>query len=104
MHTDPRAGADTEPGTGGSTSVLERPEVRPSKSDGDNERYAHYVSQDRLRSAQGGRPVVALCGKVWVPLRDPKGYPVCPKCKAIYNDMNSHGPGWPFFTGGGSPQ
>jgi Protein of unknown function (DUF3039) len=31
-----------------------------------------------------GTPVVALCGKVWVPSRDPKRYPVCPTCKEIY--------------------
>ena len=31
-----------------------------------------------------GTPVTALCGKVWVPSRDPKRYPVCPTCKEIY--------------------
>ena len=33
------------------------------------------------------RPVVALCGKVWVPKRDPTHYPVCPDCKRIYDEM-----------------
>ncbi|MDO4612687.1 MAG: DUF3039 domain-containing protein [Actinomycetaceae bacterium] len=81
----------------GGTSVLERPEVRPQKSDGDSERYAHYVSDARLKKARGtGQPVVALCGKVWVPLRNPQGYPVCPKCKAIRESMRNNGPGWPF--------
>lgn len=96
----PHAGPTGEPATGGATSVLTRPEVEQQKSDGDNERYAHYVSQDRLKAAGPGRPVVALCGKVWVPVRDPKGYPVCPTCKAIYNDMKNLGQGWPFFDGG----
>ncbi len=28
-------------------------------------------------------PVRALCGKVWVPGRDPQRYPICPTCKEI---------------------
>ena len=28
-----------------------------------------------------GKPVKALCGKKWVPSRDPKRYPVCPTCR-----------------------
>jgi hypothetical protein len=34
-----------------------------------------------------GTPVKALCGKVWVPSRDPKKYPVCPACKEIYEQL-----------------
>lgn len=30
-----------------------------------------------------GTPVKALCGKVWVPDRDPKKYPICETCKEI---------------------
>ncbi|MGC8462581.1 MAG: DUF3039 domain-containing protein [Acidimicrobiales bacterium] len=30
-----------------------------------------------------GTAVRALCGKVWVPGRDPKRYPLCPTCKEI---------------------
>ena len=26
---------------------------------------------------------MALCGKVWIPNRDPSRYPVCPTCKEI---------------------
>src|SRR5699024_11067193 len=36
------------------------------------------------QAAPGGPPVIALCGKVWVPGRDPEKYPVCPECKEIY--------------------
>jgi hypothetical protein len=32
-----------------------------------------------------GTPVVALCGKVWVPSRDPKRFPVCPECQRLYD-------------------
>lgn len=31
-----------------------------------------------------GTPVEALCGHVWVPSRDPGRYPMCQKCKEIY--------------------
>ena len=34
-------------------------------------------------------PVVALCGKVWVPGRDPKKFPVCPVCKEIYDGLRA---------------
>ena len=27
-----------------------------------------------------GVPVTALCGKTWVPSKDPKKYPICPEC------------------------
>ena len=32
-------------------------------------------------------PVMALCGKVWVPGRDPQKYPICPTCKEIAQSM-----------------
>lgn len=31
-----------------------------------------------------GTPLEALCGHVWVPSRDPRQLPVCPKCKEVY--------------------
>lgn len=88
-------------GTSTGTGVLERTQTRRQKSPGDNERYAHYVRKDRVtQSLLTGRPVVALCGKIWVPQGDPRGVPVCPKCKEIVSHMGSHGDYWPF----GSPQ
>lgn len=55
---------------------------------GDHERFAHYVKKDKIvESAVLGGAVVALCGKVWVPSRDPKKFPVCPECKEIYEGM-----------------
>jgi hypothetical protein len=38
-----------------------------------------------------GDPVVALCGKVWTPSRDPKRFPVCPECKEIYESLPDGG-------------
>ncbi len=94
----------------GGTSVLEREEVREQASPGDDERYAHYVRKDKIAaSAVTGQPVIALCGKVWTPGRDPRKYPVCPTCKAIFEGMNPSGDGegagkgrgWPFGRGRG---
>jgi hypothetical protein len=38
-----------------------------------------------------GTPVVALCGKVWVPSRDPQKYPVCPACKEVWESLPEGG-------------
>ena len=55
---------------------------------GDHERFAHYVAKDKIvESAVMGAPVVALCGKVWIPNRDPGKFPVCPQCKAIFEGL-----------------
>ena len=40
-----------------------------------------------LESALSGEPVTALCGKIWVPGRDPKKFPVCPICQEIYDGL-----------------
>lgn len=55
---------------------------------GDHERYSHYVKKNKIvESAVMGNAVVALCGKVWVPSRDPERFPVCPECKAIFEKL-----------------
>ncbi|WP_187357144.1 DUF3039 domain-containing protein [Actinomadura sp. CNU-125] len=70
----------------GDTQTDVRPDL--SHGDGDHERFAHYVKKAKItESAVSGTPVIALCGKVWVPNRDPKKYPVCPECKEIYESM-----------------
>ncbi|HSV38139.1 MAG TPA: DUF3039 domain-containing protein [Nocardioidaceae bacterium] len=56
--------------------------------DGDHERLSHYVEKDKLTEAMVmGTPVVALCGKVWVPSRDPEKYPTCPECKDAWEKL-----------------
>ncbi|KFI78316.1 MAG: DUF3039 domain-containing protein [Bifidobacterium mongoliense] len=81
----------SDPDSGTGTAVLERPETKEQtqkSDDGDADRFAHYVSKDRImQSRMTGRPVVALCGKIWVPKHDPSQYPVCPDCKRIYEEM-----------------
>lgn len=56
--------------------------------DGDHERYSHYVQKNKItESAVLGTPVIALCGKKWIPGRDPEKFPVCPDCKKIYEGL-----------------
>lgn len=77
---------------GGGTDVLdeelEQLLTEEQLEDGDHERFAHYVQKEKiLESALSGKPVIALCGKVWVPGRDPDKFPVCPDCKKIYDKL-----------------
>jgi len=73
----------TSPSTGGHTVTEERTDYR--LDEGDHERFSHYVDKDKLMMAMvEGTPVRALCGKMWVPSRDPQKFPVCPTCKELY--------------------
>ncbi len=79
-------------GGGAGTDVLDREleELLNEEltEDGDHDRFSHYVQKEKiLESAVTGKPVIALCGKVWVPGRDPEKFPVCPDCKKIYDRM-----------------
>jgi len=68
----------------GDTDLLTRPEVEDDE--GSHDRFAHYIKKDKVvESAVTGKAVRALCGKKWVPSRDPEKYPICPACKAIYD-------------------
>ncbi len=81
----------SNPDSATGTAVLERPQAEEKlkgTDDGDADRFAHYVSKRRMEQSRlTGRPVVALCGKIWVPKHDPSQYPVCPECKRIYEQM-----------------
>jgi hypothetical protein len=79
------------------TSVLELEEAAEHLHEpGDHERFAHYVRKEKiLESALSGDPVVALCGKVWVPGRDPNRFPVCPTCKEIFQGLRGPQDGQP---------
>ena len=74
---------------GAQTIVDERTKEAPFRTDeGDHERFSHYVPKEKLTEAMVlGTPVVALCGKVWVPSRDPERFPVCPECKDAWENM-----------------
>ena len=59
-------------------------ETEAQTTDGDHDRFAHYVRKaDIVRANVEGITAVALCGKRWIPNRDPNAYPVCPACKEI---------------------
>jgi hypothetical protein len=56
----------------------------PVSSDGDHERFSHIIRKsDEMKGYVLGEEVVALCGKKWVPSRDPQRYPVCPTCLEV---------------------
>lgn len=56
--------------------------------EGDHDRFSHYAPKDKILEAMvTGTPVRALCGKLWVPSRDPERFPVCPTCKEIYESL-----------------
>ena len=82
--------------TGPEVEVLEATVVEPTL-DGDHERFTHIVLEG-FKPEEGdyvsvgptvveglvnGTPVRALCGKVWVPGRDPRKYPLCGTCREI---------------------
>ena len=63
---------------------VETPVERPVPIDtdgGDHDRFAHYARKDDVaRAYVTGEAITALCGKKWVPTRDPSRYPICPTC------------------------
>jgi hypothetical protein len=72
-----------------STELEQRRDPRLSEP-GESERLAHIVwapGKDAgavvTEARIYGTPVEALCGKRWIPERDPKRYPLCPECKEI---------------------
>ena len=78
--------------TGGGTDVLDRELEKllngEMLEEGDHERFSHYAPKDKIvQSAVTGKPIRALCGKLWVPSRDPEKVPVCPTCKEVYEKL-----------------
>lgn len=60
-----------------------------SIDNGDHDRFAHYVDKDEITyGLVHGAPVVALCGKIWVPSRDPDKYPVCKTCEDVLSRLS----------------
>ncbi len=47
-------------------------------------KFAHYA--EKVSVTEGyvlGTPVLAVCGELFIPSRDPKKFPLCPICKKI---------------------
>lgn len=69
--------------------TLTKPE-HITTDDGDHERFAHWVIGGNaaiVESMVTGNPVTALCGKVWVPSKNPERFPVCPDCDRIKKEI-----------------
>jgi hypothetical protein len=69
-----------------SLDVLEKPDV--DVSDKKEEYFAHYA--DAAKVTEGyimGTPVIALCGKVFIPSRNPEKLRICPICKEIADGL-----------------
>lgn len=62
--------------------LMDRPDVRTTDNEG-NDRRAHVVvpASAVTEAYITGAPVTALCGKTWVPSRDPNRYPMCQTCR-----------------------
>jgi len=70
---------------GVSSTELETRPVLDQGGDGDHDRYSHIVKKSLLTAAMvEGTAIKALCGKEWVPSRDPERYAVCPTCLELY--------------------
>lgn len=68
------------------TDVDTKTKADTSTGEGDHDVFAHYVDKVEMTKALiEGTPVIALCGKIWVPHRDPEKYPICPTCKELYS-------------------
>ncbi len=95
--SEPQNPVEPQPEPLGGTDVLTEELTRPVPTDdGDHERFAHYVRKEKIvESAVTGTPARALCGKVWVPNRDPGRFPVCPECREIFESLP---------PGGGPPE
>lgn len=64
----------------------------PVLDEGDRERFAHIIRKsDEMRAYVMGEEVLALCGKRWIPSRDPQRFPVCPECKAALTMLRGGG-------------
>lgn len=89
--TDAGTTAQVRPVTASAPLETETPVEQPVEyryDGGDHERFSHYVPREKLMEAMvEGTPVRALCGKLWVPSRDPERFPVCPQCKEIHESL-----------------
>lgn len=72
-----------------STELLDRPDTTDQDHD-DVVAHIIWASNPRAAITQAiveGMPLQALCGKIWVPHRDPKGRPVCERCLEIKREL-----------------
>jgi len=74
--------------TMGFIDTFEETQAEVSTGDGDHDKFAHFVNKEDIAETYiNGTPVIALCGKIWVPSRDPEKFKVCPTCKEIHDAL-----------------
>jgi hypothetical protein len=67
--------------------LLERTETQETDSDESNQ-FAHYAEAAKVTEGYiMGTPVIALCGKVFIPHKDPLKLRICPECKEILDAL-----------------
>lgn len=72
------------------TEALDRPDTDEQTDNGsdDSKHFAHYAEAAEVtESYVMGTPIVALCGKIFVPHRNPERLPICPTCKSIVDSL-----------------
>jgi hypothetical protein len=69
--------------------------VPVTTDNGDHDLFAHIVQPEWkvTEAIVTGTPCTALCGKTWVPSRDPKRLPMCMTCVEICNSQGGKVPG-----------
>ena len=81
-----------KPLTGSGTQLDTETDTRVNTSNGDHDKFAHYADKDEVTYALiYGVPIIALCGKKWIPSRDPKGFSVCPTCQEVFASLPNEG-------------
>jgi hypothetical protein len=81
-----------KPLTGSGIQLDTETDTRVDTSNGDHDKFAHYADKDEVTYALiYGVPIIALCGKKWIPSRDPKGFSVCPTCQEIFSSIPNEG-------------
>ena len=97
-----------DPGGMTDSGITVSPQRTDPQLDGDHERMTHIVLEgfkpekgdyvaagtSVVEGMVNGTAVKALCGKIWVPGRDPQRYPICPTCREI-----AEGRGWKVPAG-----
>ena len=73
------------------TTIPQVETPRVDTEQGDHDTFAHIVRGTRRKRAEdivleariNGIAITAVCGKRWIPQRDPARFPICPTCLDI---------------------
>jgi hypothetical protein len=81
-----------KPLTGSAIQLDTETDTRVDTSNGDHDKFAHYADKDEVTYALiYGVPIIALCGKKWIPSRDPNGFSICPTCQEVFASLPNEG-------------